>query len=97
MTHILAVEIVQPSNFSQLGLDIPTREVCSEPVNDHPRMAYIPRGSCMIPVTFLNQQSTLVVEETSRLLDEDNVQLVASIEDCTIVLAASRGCNVLDA
>jgi len=51
----------------------------------------------MILVTFPSPQSKLVVEETSRLLDEDNVQLVASIEDCTIVLAAGRGCNVLDA
>ena len=38
-----------------------------------------------------------VVEETCRLLDEDDIELVAGIEDSTIVLTASWCCDVLDA
>lgn len=38
-----------------------------------------------------------MVKEPSRLLDKDDIQLVAGVEDCTIVLTAGRGCNILDA
>ena len=38
-----------------------------------------------------------MVEETRRLLDENNIELVASIEDSTIILTAGWRCDVLDA
>lgn len=39
----------------------------------------------------------LVVEETGVLLDKGNAELFGGAEDCLVVLAASRGGNVLDA
>jgi hypothetical protein len=37
-----------------------------------------------------------VVEETDTLLDEGDAQLLGSLEDGGVVLAASRGGDVLD-
>ena len=38
-----------------------------------------------------------MVEETDTLLDEGDAQLLSSLEDRGVVLAASRGGDVLDA
>ena len=38
-----------------------------------------------------------MVEKTDTLLDKGDTQLLGSLEDGSVVLAASRGGNVLDA